>query len=340
VKRFLTTIAAFIFIPVLLLVAVYIITDPYRTIRPFSLEDFDETNRDYVSSELWLMNNPVQHYDSYLFGSSRLGGINTYHWLKYLPEGSSHFLFQGWGETITGMEQKISYINGAGLPIKNAILLLDYPGAFRKDQNLITVTSIKHPTFAGRPKLIHESILFWFFLQKPSQWWRAVIQWKNPRKPEFDFDPISNDTNRNNKYSDLDTPPGKDSLKKCSETNRESFIMENSCKTDSDLRIGNAMINEVFEGQLRHIRSIFDAQGTDYRIILSPDYCYTNLKLNEADLKKLRDIFGEDNVFDFTGRNYMTEDYNNYSDPEHFGLWVGWHMIEEIYNQEQHKSQY
>jgi len=35
---------------------------------------------------------------------------------------------------------------------------------------------------------------------------------------------------------------------------------------------------------------------------------------------------------------YMTEYYNNYLDPDHFGLWVGWHMIEEIYNTGQHSA--
>ena len=39
----------------LLLAVIYLVTDPYKTLRPFSLEYFDSTNRDYLSSELFLM---------------------------------------------------------------------------------------------------------------------------------------------------------------------------------------------------------------------------------------------------------------------------------------------
>lgn len=96
-RRFIVRISLFIVSPLALLLIIYLVTDPYRTLRPFSLDYFDDTNRDYLSSELFLMNYPSQHYDSYIFGSSRASGFNTYHWLKYLPEGSNQFLFQGWG---------------------------------------------------------------------------------------------------------------------------------------------------------------------------------------------------------------------------------------------------
>ena len=75
--RFLKNIAILLFVPLLLLAAVYLVTDPYKTLRPFSLTYFDDTNRDYLSSELFVKNYPEYHYDSYVFGSYRCGGINT-----------------------------------------------------------------------------------------------------------------------------------------------------------------------------------------------------------------------------------------------------------------------
>ena len=36
------------------------------------------------------------------------------------------------------------------------------------------------------------------------------------------------------------------------------------------------------------------------------------MKLNESDLIYLKDTFGEDNVFDFSGINEFTNDYRNY----------------------------
>lgn len=331
-KRFLITIGLFFSVPLLLLILIYLVTDPYKTLRSFSLEYFDNTNRDYLSSELWLMNYQEQKYDSYIFGSSRACGINTYHWLKYLPENSKQFLFQGWGESITGIEQKISYIDSKGLPIKNVILLIDYTGTFGEDQVPTEALSIKHPVFSKQPKIIYETILFADFVQKPSQWARAVKRWRKDEKPFVNFDPISNDWDKGNKYRDLSVPPDKDSLQNCSELARKVFLKENAGKTDADLPTCEPVINKGFEQQLQHIMSIFARQGTDYRIVISPGYCYTSPKINIKDLEILYSIFGAENVFDFSGKNYMTEDYNNYSDPGHFGLWVGWHLIEDIYN--------
>ena len=77
-KRFLIKILLFVCIPILVLVAVYLITDPFKTLHPFSFQCFDDTNRDYFSSELFLRNNPVYHYNSFIFGSSRCCGFNTF----------------------------------------------------------------------------------------------------------------------------------------------------------------------------------------------------------------------------------------------------------------------
>ena len=37
-------------------------------------------------------------------------------------------------------------------------------------------------------------------------------------------------------------------------------------------------------------------------------------------------------MFDFSGREDITLDYKNFSDPNHFGLNIGWQMLEEIYH--------
>ncbi len=329
-KRFLALILLFLGIPVLLILGVYMITDPYKTHKDFSLTYFDDINRDYLSTELWIMNYPKQQYDSYIFGSSRGCGINTYHWLKYLPKGSNQFLFQGWGETITGMEQKISYIDSKGLPLRNVIILIDYPDSFKDVQKPTDAVCIKHPLFSGQSNFLHESILFWGFAQKPSQWINAISIWWNNEPPVIGFDTVSNDWCSDNKFRDLSVPPEKDSLRDCSVISKNVFLKTNEEKTDEDLPICDPVIDEKFSNQIKHIREIFDNHDTDYKIVITPGYCYTDPKVNKKDLEILNDVFGKGNVFDFSGKNYMTSDYNNYSDSKHFGLWVGWHIIEEI----------
>lgn len=321
----------FLFIPTAILAGLFVVTDPFKVLRPFSLSYFNSTNRDYLSSELYILNNPEQQYDSFIFGSSRGGGINTYHWAKYLPEGSKPFLFQGWSETLTGIEQKISFIDEHSYGLKNAIILLDIPGSFAKNQLPTEALAIKDPDISGQPRWKHRMILFYDFIQKPSQWIRSVRECFDSSPPDISFDVITNDWNANNRSLDLSYPPEKDSLKNMSSMARAAFLKEIQDKTDSDLVESKPLIRGRFIEQLQHIKTIFDKNGTDYRILITPGYCYTSPSISSKDLFLLKQMFGNDKVFNFSGKNYLSSDYNNFSDSGHFGLYVGWYMIEECY---------
>lgn len=332
-RRFLTRIGLFIAIPLSMLAILFVATDPYKVLKPFSLDYFDITNRDYLSSELFLLNYPEQKYDSYIFGSSRGCGINTYHWAKYLPNDSKPFLFQGWSETLTGIEQKIDYIDKSGYELNNAIVLIDIPGTFDLNQRPKDALSIKDPSISGQPKWIHRLILFYDFIQKPSQWVSAAKRYAKPLPIEISFDIVSNDWDANNKYRDLSVPPKKDSLKNMSSISRNAFLKEIADKTDADVKRSASLITGHFIKQLVHIKEIFDKKGTNYRILITPGFCFTSYAISSEDLSFLRQLFGARNVFDFSGKNVLSADYNNYSDSGHFGQYVGWYMIEEMYNE-------
>ena len=330
-RRFLLRVSLFVAIPLVLLLVLYVVTDPFKTLKPFSLEYFDQTNRDYLSSELFLKNNPEQHYDSFVFGSSRGCGLNMYHWKKYLPEGSNPYLFQAWGETLTGIEQKISFIDKNGVALDNAIILIDIPGSFDDDQTPTDALSIKDPTISGQPRWLFHGILVLDFLQKPSQWLRAIKTYYVDSPPEICFDVVTNDWYKDNSRLDISIPPPKDSLKNMSQISRTAFIKEISNKSDKDLVVSKPLINSAFLDQLYRIRSVFDKHGTNYRIVITPGFCYTNPAIAPQDDAVLRRVFGDKNVFDYSGKNWLSSDYNNYSDSGHFGLFVGWHIIEDIY---------
>lgn len=334
-RRFVITVCLSIAIPIAILTGVFFLTDPYKTLKPFSLDYLDLTNRDYLSSELFLMNYPEQHYDSYIFSSSRGCGINTYHWVKYLSEGSNQFLFQAWGETLTGMAQKIDYIDQHGYALKNVLLLLDIPGAFDPVQLHSGANVIKHPAFSHQPKWLFQLTLLYDFLQKPTQWTRAIKKWIRPIPESISFDSVSNDWEKENRNRDLATPPEKDSLCLLNSRSKSFYIAQAICAQSSNLlqESGPLIHNEELR-LLRHIREVFDRKGTDYRVVISPLYCYLNPSLSHEDRQVLSEVFGQEYVYDFSGKNAFTEDYNNYSDSKHFGLSVGWHLIEQIYNSE------
>ena len=336
--RFLKRIVILLLVPVLLLAAVYFVTDPYKTLRPFSLTYFDDTNRDYLSSELFVKNYPEYQYNSYVFGSSRGGGINTYQWLKYLPEGSSQFLFQAWGETITGIDQKISYLDEHNYSLDNALILIDIPLSFSKPQLPTLAMSIKDPRFSHQPRWVFQAILFYDFIQKPSEWLRAVRKWRHSVPPSVTFDPISNDWEKGNKELDLSNPPEKDNMRSLSGKARTVFLKDYVYNPYVALPESKSVIDGPMTEIMNHIKSIFDRNGTNYRIVVTPAYGYQYPAISEEDMRILQTIFGEEYVYDYSGRRDITLDYENFSDPNHFGLNIGWQILEEVYNSDLEKE--
>lgn len=336
--RFLKWIGILLLTPLLLLAAIYFIADPYKTLHPFSLTYFDNTNRDYLSSELFITNYPEQAYDSYIFGSSRGGGINTYHWKKYLPEGSSVFLFQAWSETITGIDQKISYIDEHQYSLRNALVLIDIPGSFAKSQLPTEAMSIKDPRFSGQPRWVFQAILLFDFFQKPSEWVRALRNLLHPHRPYIVFDVVSNDWEKGNRNIDVDILPRQDSLRNLSRTAKAAFFKNYVDNPHAAIPSDDSEIDESLVRKMIHIRDVFQRHNTDYRIIITPGYCYQYPPISSRNLELIQSIFGAKNVFNFSERIELTSDYNNFADPNHFGLRIGWQMIEEIYNHNNYLS--
>lgn len=329
-KRFLLTILTFIVVPLILLAGIYLWTDPFRCIHSFDINDVDATNREYLSTELFLRNNLTYHYNSFIFSSSRGGGINTYQWKQYLPEGSQPFLFQAWGESLTGIELKLNYLNEQHVPIDNALILFDITSSFDAENQLPhKALAMKHYLFTGHSKFEYIVMQYANFIQKPSLWIGSIRNKIEGMHDACVSDTITNDWNALNRFNYSELPP-QDSLKFCTNMTRRTFFaaLEHS---NYVVKVSEPLITPQYEKQLKHIRSILDANHTDYHIILTPAPCYTNLSVNPIDLNILQQIFDTERVHDYTGKNEITEDYNNFSDPGHFGLRVGYLIIEDIY---------
>lgn len=329
-KRFLIHILLFLGIPLLMLLLLYLWTDPFKCLHEFDLLDTDQTNREYLSTELFLRNYERQQYNSFIFSSSRGCGMNTYQWKTYLSEEARPFIFQAWNETLTGIELKMVFLDQKNVPIDNALIMLDVPGAFDKKQLPKEALSMKHFVFTGGTRFSYNAWQFFNFVQKPSLWVESVRKTIKHEKQHCVSDTISNDWDSINKFA-LDAIPERDSLKACSAISREEFLSRIARLTDDDIKVSDPLISASFEEQLRHVMNILERNHTDYYVILTPAYCYTNPSVNPSDLKKLKAIFGDDRVFDFTGKNDLTTDYNNFSDPNHFGQRVGWLILEKVY---------
>jgi hypothetical protein len=58
---------------------------------------------------------------------------------------------------------------------------------------------------------------------------------------------------------------------------------------------------------------------------------YDQIYFNQFDLKKLTDIFGAENVYDFTGQNEFTSDIANYYDNYHYKPLCSSKILQKVY---------
>ncbi len=88
-------------------------------------------------------------------------------------------------------------------------------------------------------------------------------------------------------------------------------------------------ITEDHIKMLNEIKMVFVKNGTDYKIIIAPNY--QQISFNKKDLEILRSVFGTDHVFDFTGINSISDEKSNFYDGLHFKPYVGKQLLDTAY---------
>lgn len=331
-KKFLTTLLLVMGIPLILLLGLYLWTDPFKTLHSFDMNDVDGTNREYQTVELFKRNNPMYHYNSFVFCSSQGSGLNTYTWKMYLPEDSHQFLFQAWSENITGVKQKLLWLDKQNVPIEHVLVLIDIPGFFVADQRPTNALTVKHYELSGESAWMYHAREYYNFIQRPSSWIDFAQRQLQAQKHEFSSDTITNDFFAENRLS-YSTMPKQDSLCSCSEQTRRNFFNKIANVPEKNVVMAQPVITACMQNILTDIKAVFDKQKTDYYIIITPSYRYTSPYLNTDDLETLQNVFGQDRVYDFTTDVELTSDYNDFFDPVHFGTILGWKMLKKIYKQ-------
>lgn len=80
---------------------------------------------------------------------------------------------------------------------------------------------------------------------------------------------------------------------------------------------------------LEEMMQTFKKHHTDYKIVINP--LFDQIKLNPRDLDILREIFGKENVFDFSGTNEITVDCYNYYEDSHYRPHIARNILKRIY---------
>ena len=111
-------------VPLWLVIALYIILDPFKVIREYDSYYVDgkptyvNVDHDYVSTQVFEKTHPLYHYDSFILGSSRSRFFPLEEWEKHIGNDCNGYHFDGSGETLYGVYRKLKYLDDKS-PLKH-----------------------------------------------------------------------------------------------------------------------------------------------------------------------------------------------------------------------------
>ncbi|MBK8586032.1 MAG: hypothetical protein IPN88_11670 [Bacteroidetes bacterium] len=338
-RKFLLTALRFVLIgtmPLLILLVVYIKSDPFKVL--YNYDEYYDTNdngrvglnKDYVSSSTFLNNSKRnKHYDSFIFGSSRSIFYQISHWKTHLPINSNCFHFDASNETLYAMNKKVEFLDGKGVKIKNALVVFDH-GLLSQDKSKSGHLFMISPALVGDKNMLSFQLTF-FKAFLSTKFLRAYLDFKlsGEIKPYMRKSNLLDDTkwNYNMELNELSLDYFEELMLKNEYYTPErmaSFYERENVRKSYSICIG-----ENQKMMLMNMKKIFDKHQTSYRIVISP--LYDQLNLNEADVTYLKTIFGEKNVYDFSGINKFTSDYKNYYESSHYRPKVANEIMDSIY---------
>lgn len=326
-KKFILKILLFC-VPLLLIFIAAITEDPYRV---FFRKDYFpdegnvlELNASIVKTQLYLKNREKFAYNSFIFGNSRADAFRCAEWKKYLDSGDEPFHFEGMGEGIYGVYKKIKFIDSIGDKLNNALIILD-------EELLNGLKNIKALPYVLDYRVSGESMgsfhyRFVKMFYKPSflyayynyKWTREYKPFMDKIVPEYRYrDGIDS---RNGDFSYLfDELIEKDSI-----AYYEKYVFDDS--------IGEHSVHGIYKDEstmLLAIKSIFEKHQTDYKIIISP--LLNKTPMCQERLLQLNDIFGSENVYNYSGVNTFTVNRHLYYERSHYRPIVANDILREIY---------
>ena len=322
-------------LPFFAIVGLYIWIDPFKVVRgydsyyPSHFTGGVALNSGHVATATFDNNREAMKYNAFLLGNSRCFYYRISEWEKYLPQGSVPYHFDAAGESLYGIERRLAYASRHSESISDVLIILDY-------SVLESTTASPGHIFATSPRLcgyrnaihFHAASLEVFLNPR---FLRAVLDYRRNGV-------VKGYMRRDHILSDLDFyyDPWHNELDyRLYETQMQQgtyFTPERLAVFEGAQFPDSVAPAVVGDGQMRLLHSMkreIDKHKARCKIVISP--CYNQIRLNPADVKALRDIFGYENVADFSGVNSWTSDYRNYYETSHYRPHVATEIMRRIY---------
>lgn len=314
--------------PFIFLVLSYFIFDPFHVLYGYESygSNFLKTyNRNRVSTEVFRRHAESANYNSFIFGSSRSSAFLTQSFKKHLPANAIPFHFDAFNDNISGFAGKLKYIKQHGNKIENVLMIVDENTFSEKFEISESLVHLKDPRWSGDNPLDYHMKFFKSFFKKQyfvSYFDLKIFKTYRPYMSDF--------FNYEYYYTDIDN----DFLF----TGYVRLIQADSVKYYQGKEFINRELNPPVRERfvqnhhlkyLRDIQEIFKKENTQYKVVICPTF--DRKKYNPLDLQILKVYFGAKNVYDYSGKNEITNDIRNYYEGSHFKPIVGNQIMNEIY---------
>ena len=318
-------------IPIITILLLYIVLDPFKVI--WNYKSFYPSpitlNKDYVSTQTFKNNSLTYKYNSFIFGNSRsiFYEINTRK--KYIHTENC-FHFDAMCENLLGIDRKINFLNNKKVLISHALIILDYQ-TLSNFQPLKGHLTLIHPDLSNQNWVTFQMEYFKTFLLFDFLFAYLDYKYSSQVKDYMKNSSLLSDNffTYNSKYNEMRFNLSENEIKLNPLQFYNKQKMLHFYSRDTIQRYSPQLIAKLQYKMLYDIATILKKNKTAYKIIINP--LYDQLKLNKTAANILCELFGKENVYDFSGINSITNDYHNYYEESHYRPHIADYIMKTIY---------
>lgn len=318
--------AFFFTLPFWMVIGLYLHDDPFKVIHRYALYDSDVTlNEHHVGWSIYCGRRDSLPFNSFILGNSCTMAFACEEWEKHLERDARAVRLFGNGEGMNAILLKLQALERDKAEIRNVLMILDH-ASLAKTRQSSGLGHLLPAEISGRsPLSVQLEFLQGFMI------------------PDFLFPylrykltgTILPSMKHLNPYGRVRNSANNDAINPRERMiEREGEAYWTNRQEEFPVRNGNAVVAErsVFQSQLAlltDIARLLNRHHCRVRILISPDY--NQKMLHPKDKEILCKLFGEANVFDFTGINEYTNDYHYYYEQGHYRPLLGKKLMERIY---------
>ena len=301
-------------VPFFVLAGIYFYDDPFKVLREYKKYDNDPIflNEDYIGWKTYKNYRDSLHFDSFILGNSCTMAFLTSDWEKYL-NGEKAIRLYGTAQRLAAVHRKVMALDKQQDKIANVLLIVD-PTLLREHQLSSGYMHLLPPEISGMNKFKFQSQFAQeFFNPKfmiPYMDYRICHHYRPYMRGIVNPDKNIRNTVTNDLWN-----PREEEIAELGDYYWEKYKKRFRPRSGQDQTYPPVLMKPQIK-LLSEMAEVFQTHHTNCKIIISPEY--KQIRMNPADVEQLKNIFGSENVYDFSGINQYKNDIRNYYDGAHY----------------------